>query len=53
MHGEKGRETRRRAEEWKDKAAKVALPGGPAETNLDTMIHTVLLSKDQAKIVDA
>jgi UDP:flavonoid glycosyltransferase YjiC (YdhE family) len=53
MHGEKGREMRRRAEEWKEKAAKAALPGGPAETNLDTIIHTVLLAKNEGKIVDA
>ncbi|KAG0513842.1 hypothetical protein BDA96_10G138100 [Sorghum bicolor] len=53
MHGEKGREMRRRAEEWKEKAAMAALPGGPAETNLDRVIQTVLLSKNQAKNVDA
>ncbi|XP_066371942.1 7-deoxyloganetin glucosyltransferase-like [Miscanthus floridulus] len=52
MHGEKGREMRRRAEDWKEKAAKVALPGGPAEANLDAVIHTVLLSKNQSKNVD-
>ncbi|KAL6851454.1 hypothetical protein ACP4OV_020387 [Aristida adscensionis] len=45
MGGEKGREMRRRAEEWKEKAVRATLPGGPAETNLDKVINDVLLSK--------
>ncbi|KAL6883750.1 hypothetical protein ACP4OV_011164 [Aristida adscensionis] len=45
MSGEKGREMRRRAEEWKEKAIKATLPGGPAETNLDKVINEVLLRK--------
>ncbi|RLM75203.1 7-deoxyloganetin glucosyltransferase-like [Panicum miliaceum] len=45
MDGEKGREMRRRAEEWKEKAVKLTLPGGPAETNIDRVIDEVLLSK--------
>ncbi|GJN11864.1 hypothetical protein PR202_ga30097 [Eleusine coracana subsp. coracana] len=45
MDGEKGREMRRRAEEWKEKAVKAALPGGPAEANLDRLINKVLLAK--------
>ncbi|XP_066363447.1 (R)-mandelonitrile beta-glucosyltransferase-like [Miscanthus floridulus] len=45
MDGEKGREMRRRAEEWKEKAVKATLPGGPAQTNLERVIDEVLLSK--------
>ncbi|TVU13649.1 hypothetical protein EJB05_37069, partial [Eragrostis curvula] len=45
MDGDKGREMRRRAEEWKEKAVKAALPGGPAEANLDKLINEVLLAK--------
>ncbi|PNT61000.1 hypothetical protein BRADI_5g08895v3, partial [Brachypodium distachyon] len=36
MEGEKGREMRRRAAEWKDEAVRATLPGGPAEASLDT-----------------
>ncbi|CAD6333479.1 unnamed protein product [Miscanthus lutarioriparius] len=46
MDGEKGREMRRRAEEWKEKAVKVTLPGGPAQSNLERLIDEVLLSKE-------
>ncbi|TKW03666.1 hypothetical protein SEVIR_7G055800v4 [Setaria viridis] len=54
MEGEKGKEMRRRAEEWKEKAVKVTLPGGPAETNLNRVIDEVLLSKKKGKTsVDA
>ncbi|OEL20473.1 7-deoxyloganetin glucosyltransferase [Dichanthelium oligosanthes] len=45
MDGEKGREMHRRAVEWKEKAVKATLPGGPAEANLDKVIDKVLLSK--------
>ncbi|KAL6660379.1 hypothetical protein ACP70R_001925 [Stipagrostis hirtigluma subsp. patula] len=45
MEGEKGREMRRRAEEWKDKAHKAALQGGAAEVNLDKLVDEVLLAK--------
>uniref|UniRef100_A0A0E0DCH3 Uncharacterized protein n=2 Tax=Oryza TaxID=4527 RepID=A0A0E0DCH3_9ORYZ len=44
MEGEKGREMRQHAEEWKQKAVRVTLPGGPWDTNLDRVIHEVLLS---------
>ncbi|EEE60733.1 hypothetical protein OsJ_14254 [Oryza sativa Japonica Group] len=44
MEGEKGREMRQRAEEWKHKAVQVTLLGGPWDTNLDRVIHEVLLS---------
>ncbi|KAF0894390.1 hypothetical protein E2562_038719 [Oryza meyeriana var. granulata] len=43
MEGEKGREMRRRAAEWKEMAAQASLPGGPAECNLDRLIDDVLL----------
>ncbi|XP_040379380.1 7-deoxyloganetin glucosyltransferase-like [Oryza brachyantha] len=49
MAGEKGREMRRRAAEWKEKASRATLPGGPAWAHLDRVIHEVLLSsKDKA-----
>ncbi|CAL5035003.1 unnamed protein product [Urochloa decumbens] len=44
MGGEKGREMHRRAAEWKDKAVRATLSGGPAERNLDKVINEVLLS---------
>ncbi|TVU13657.1 hypothetical protein EJB05_37077, partial [Eragrostis curvula] len=45
MGGDKGKEMRRRSEEWKEKAIKATQPGGLAETNLDTVIKEVLLGK--------
>uniref|UniRef100_A0A0D9ZJ10 Uncharacterized protein n=1 Tax=Oryza glumipatula TaxID=40148 RepID=A0A0D9ZJ10_9ORYZ len=48
MEGEKGREMRQRAEEWKQKAVRVTLLGGPWDTNLDRVIHEVLLSSAEA-----
>nr|CAD40301.1 OSJNBa0087H01.8 [Oryza sativa Japonica Group] len=54
MEGEKGREMRQRAEEWKQKAVQVTLLGGPWDTNLDRVIHEVLLScKDKTLSVNA
>jgi hypothetical protein len=47
MDGDKGKEMRRRALEWKEKAVKATLPGGPAEANLNWVIDEVLLSKKQ------
>uniref|UniRef100_A0A0D9W3G4 Glycosyltransferase n=1 Tax=Leersia perrieri TaxID=77586 RepID=A0A0D9W3G4_9ORYZ len=44
MEGEKGREMRRRAAEWKEKAVQVTLLGGQAKANLEKVIHEVLLS---------
>ncbi|BAS88543.1 Os04g0313900 [Oryza sativa Japonica Group] len=53
MEGEKGREMRQRAEEWKQKAVQVTLLGGPWDTNLDRVIHEVLLScKDKTLSVN-
>ncbi|XP_052151517.1 7-deoxyloganetin glucosyltransferase-like [Oryza glaberrima] len=53
MEGKKGREMRRRAQEWKEKAVRVTLPGGPGDTNLDRVIHEVLLScKDKISRVN-
>uniref|UniRef100_A0A0D9W3H2 Glycosyltransferase n=1 Tax=Leersia perrieri TaxID=77586 RepID=A0A0D9W3H2_9ORYZ len=43
MEGEKGREMRRRAAEWKEMAVRATLPGGPAECNLTRLIDDVLL----------
>ncbi|KAL6660378.1 hypothetical protein ACP70R_001924 [Stipagrostis hirtigluma subsp. patula] len=47
MSGEKGRDMRRRAKEWKEKAVKATLPGGLAYTNLDKVINEVLLRKNK------
>nr|AZQ26910.1 UGT85F24 [Avena strigosa] len=41
MEGEKGKEMRRRAAEWKEKAARATLPGGAAEANLDKLIDVL------------
>uniref|UniRef100_A0A0E0GZ24 Glycosyltransferase n=1 Tax=Oryza nivara TaxID=4536 RepID=A0A0E0GZ24_ORYNI len=43
MEGEKGREMRRRAAEWKEMATRVTLPGGTADINLTRLIDEVLL----------
>ncbi|XP_037484561.1 7-deoxyloganetin glucosyltransferase-like [Triticum dicoccoides] len=45
MVGGKGREMRRHAAEWKEKAQRASLPGGAAEANLDEVIRSVLLAK--------
>ncbi|GJN11865.1 hypothetical protein PR202_ga30098 [Eleusine coracana subsp. coracana] len=45
MGGEKGRQMRQRAQEWKDKAIGATLPGGPAQTNLDKVVNEVLLGR--------
>ncbi|KAF0894391.1 hypothetical protein E2562_038720 [Oryza meyeriana var. granulata] len=42
MEGEKGREMRWRASEWKEMAKRVTLPGGPAESNLTRLINQML-----------
>ncbi|KAF8780658.1 hypothetical protein HU200_001261 [Digitaria exilis] len=44
MDGDEGKEMRRRAMEWKEKAVKATMPGGPAEANLNRVIDEVLLS---------
>ncbi|CAN6238431.1 unnamed protein product [Urochloa humidicola] len=48
MAGEKGREMRRRAEEWKEAAARAAQPGGRALSNLEDLIRDVLLPSKSA-----
>ncbi|CAN6244849.1 unnamed protein product [Urochloa humidicola] len=48
MAGEKGKEMRRRAEEWKAAAVRATQPGGRALTNLDGLIRDVLLSSKSA-----
>ncbi|CAO2034533.1 unnamed protein product [Urochloa humidicola] len=53
MEGEKGKEMRRRAEEWKEKAMEAARPGGLAEANLNKVIDEVLLSKTKGRTVEA
>ncbi|KAM0916050.1 hypothetical protein ACQ4PT_010407 [Festuca glaucescens] len=48
MEGEKGEEMRRRAAEWKEKAARATLPGGAAEVNLDRLIDILRGKTGQA-----
>ncbi|XP_047064479.1 7-deoxyloganetin glucosyltransferase-like [Lolium rigidum] len=45
MEGEKGHQMRKRSAEWKEKAVRATLPGGPAEANLDAVISDVLLAR--------
>jgi hypothetical protein len=49
MDGDKGNEMRRRAMEWKEKAVKATLSGGPAEANLNWVIDQVLLLPKEKK----
>ncbi|GJM85346.1 hypothetical protein PR202_ga01787 [Eleusine coracana subsp. coracana] len=44
MEGEKGREMRKRAAEWKEAAGRAMKPGGSSLDNLDKLINDVLLS---------
>ncbi|KAG8059125.1 hypothetical protein GUJ93_ZPchr0002g23766 [Zizania palustris] len=43
MGGEKGKETKRRAAEWKEIGARAAQPGGRSSVNLDNLLNQVLL----------
>ncbi|CAO2039373.1 unnamed protein product [Urochloa humidicola] len=45
MAGEKGREMRKRATEWKEAAARATQPGGSSFDNLNRLINDVLLVK--------
>ncbi|CAL4968625.1 unnamed protein product [Urochloa decumbens] len=45
MAGEKGREMRRRAAEWKEAAARATRPGGSSFVNMERLINDVLLLK--------
>jgi UDP:flavonoid glycosyltransferase YjiC (YdhE family) len=53
MDGEKGLEMRRLALEWKQKAVKATLPGGPAEANLNRVIDQVLLANKGDAVISA
>ncbi|KAK4438170.1 7-deoxyloganetin glucosyltransferase [Sesamum alatum] len=44
MEGEKGKEMRKKALEWKDKARLAAKRGGSSFTNLETLINATLLN---------
>jgi UDP:flavonoid glycosyltransferase YjiC (YdhE family) len=46
MEGEKGKEMRKNAEEWREKAIKAAEPGGASHRNFDALVRDVLLSKN-------
>ncbi|KAG5526031.1 hypothetical protein RHGRI_032353 [Rhododendron griersonianum] len=45
MEGEKGKEMKRKAVEWKEKAEEAAGPGGSSYVNLDKLVTEVLMSK--------
>ncbi|KAF8779863.1 hypothetical protein HU200_002129 [Digitaria exilis] len=45
MEGEKGKEMRRKAREWRDKAIEPAKPGGASHRNFDALVRDVLLPK--------
>ncbi|KAL6635154.1 hypothetical protein ACP70R_027825 [Stipagrostis hirtigluma subsp. patula] len=46
MEGERGKEMRRRAREWRDKAIEAAKPGGASHRNFDDLVRNVLLPKN-------
>ncbi|KAF8779862.1 hypothetical protein HU200_002128 [Digitaria exilis] len=46
MEGEKGKEMRRKAREWRDKAIEAAKPGGASQRNFDDLVRDVLLPKN-------
>ncbi|KAF0933080.1 hypothetical protein E2562_013823 [Oryza meyeriana var. granulata] len=46
MDGEKGKEMRRKAEEWREKAIRAAKPGGSSSRNFDELVRDVLLAKE-------
>ncbi|CAL5021276.1 unnamed protein product [Urochloa decumbens] len=46
MAGEKGREMRERAAEWKEAAARATRPGGSSFDNIDRLINDVLLKSN-------
>ncbi|KAL6641669.1 hypothetical protein ACP70R_019850 [Stipagrostis hirtigluma subsp. patula] len=43
MEGERGKEMRKRAREWRDKAIQAAKPGGSSHRNFDDLVRSVLL----------
>ncbi|CAN6239371.1 unnamed protein product [Urochloa humidicola] len=46
MEGEKGKEMRRKAREWREKAIEAAKPQGASHRNFDDLVRDVLLSKN-------
>jgi len=46
MEGEQGKEMRRKALEWRDKAIEAANPGGASRRNFDELVRDVLLPKN-------
>ncbi|CAM0148253.1 unnamed protein product [Urochloa decumbens] len=46
MDGEQGKEMRRKAGEWRDKALEAAKPGGASHRNFDDLVRDVLLPKN-------
>jgi UDP:flavonoid glycosyltransferase YjiC (YdhE family) len=46
MDGEQGKEMRRKAREWRNKAIEAAKPGGASHRNFDDLVRDVLLPKN-------
>lgn len=46
MEEEKGKEMKKKAEEWREKAVKAANPGGSSHRNFDELVRDVLLAKN-------
>ncbi|KAL5213512.1 hypothetical protein ABZP36_024359 [Zizania latifolia] len=46
MDGEKGKEMRRKADEWKDKVVNATKPGGSSHSNFDELVRDVLLANN-------
>jgi hypothetical protein len=49
MGGEKGKEMRRRAVEWRETAVRATQPGGHSYANLEKLVTDVLLSGGNGK----
>lgn len=49
MRGEKGKQMRKKAEEWKEEAEKAARQGGSSHMNMDKLVNQVLLIHSTAK----
>ena len=45
MEGEKGKDMRKRAEEWSEKAVLAAEPNGSSHRNFEELVRNVLLAK--------
>ena len=46
MGGEKGKQMRNKASEWKKLAVEAAAPDGPSSKNLEKLVNEILLPKE-------